>query len=387
MRARENALYGGAGIVNAIRLSMVTNIPAPYRVPVLNRLAASPDIDLTVLYAARTEPDRSWDLPELQHSHQFLRESIHRRRDDKFMHNNPDVMPRLSSIKPDVVMTNGFNPTHLYAFAYAQAFRKKHVAMTDGTIASEAELGWVHGVARRLVISRSAAFVAASRGSGALLMSRGAAESKIFFSPLCANPAVVWRTGEDRSRSFDLLFSGRLVAVKNPLFALDVAAGVATRLGRRVSLAMLGNGPLEDMLRRRAADLRDRVATTFAGHVAQNDLPGWFVSSRLFLFPTSWDPWGVVANEACASGLPTIISPHAGAAGELIVDGHNGYVRALDLSQWVGASAELLASPARYTAFARKAVSRVEFYNVDNAARGIASAARHAMHGSAGAMC
>jgi glycosyltransferase involved in cell wall biosynthesis len=362
-----------------IRVSVLTNIPAPYRVPVFNKLAATPGIDLTVLYAAMIEPDRSWDLPAMDHPHHFLRERLYRNRKGKFIHNNPDAYPLLRRLNPHVVLTNGFNPTHLYGFAYSQIFRRKHIAMTDGTIETESELSVVHGALRRIVFSRSAAFVAASRASRALLMKHGAPESKIFLSPLCANTSVAWRSAGTLPRSFDLLFSGRLVDVKNPLFALDVAARVAEQLGRRVSLAMLGSGPLEGVLKERSSQLQNRVEVALPGHIAQAELPRWFGSARLFLFPTSWDPWGVVANEACMAGLPTIISPHAGAAGELIVDGTNGYVRELDASQWAAACVELFTDHARYAAFSREATRQVEPYSFENAARGMAAATRLAV--------
>jgi glycosyltransferase involved in cell wall biosynthesis len=79
------------------------------------------------------------------------------------------------------------------------------------------------------------------------------------------------------------------------------------------------------------------------------------------------------------AGLPTLISPHAGAAGELIVDGRNGYVRELDPGQWAAACVELLSDPARYATFSREATRQVEPYSFENAARGMAAATRLAV--------
>jgi glycosyltransferase involved in cell wall biosynthesis len=362
-----------------IRMCLVTNIPAPYRVPVLNRVAMEPQIDLHVIYAARKEPDRSWDLPSLTHPHEFLRESVYCNRHGRFVHNNPEVFARLRQVSPDVVVTTGFNPTHLFGFAYSQLYRRRHVAMTDGTMSSEAHLGWMHQAARRVVFARSSAFIAASQASRALLIRRGAAREQIFLSPLCANASLRWRSAATPPARFDMLFSGRLVAIKNPLFALEVAAATARELGRRVTLAVLGNGPLEKAAKEAAARLGDQVDCTFAGHVAQADMPGWFGAARLFLFPTTWDPWGVVANEACMAGLPAIVSPHAGASGELIVDGQNGYVRPLDVQQWTSACAQLLTSPALHEQFSQEGLRRVRPYNFETAAQGIAAAAHHAV--------
>jgi glycosyltransferase involved in cell wall biosynthesis len=38
------------------------------------------------------------------------------------------------------------------------------------------------------------------------------------------------------------------------------------------------------------------------------------------------EPWGVVVNEAAASGLPLVLSDRVGAAHDLLVDGENGFV-------------------------------------------------------------
>src|ERR1700678_2705147 len=67
-RPNAKSVVGGV----RIRVAVGTNIPAPYRVPVFNLLAKEGDIDLHVFYAARREPDRAWDLPEMSHQHSFL---------------------------------------------------------------------------------------------------------------------------------------------------------------------------------------------------------------------------------------------------------------------------------------------------------------------------
>ncbi len=361
-----------------IRVAIVTNIPAPYRVPVLNLLATEPGIDLHVYYAAKGEPDRAWDLPKITHAHSFLHERFYTTTRG-FVHNNPDVFGALRTFDPQVVVTTGFSPTYLYAFAFTQLFRRRHVAMTDGTLASEANLSPAHRLLRRIVLNRSDAYVVASDGGRALFRAYGIADEKIHFSPLCANSSVFWHDVAPCSPGLDFLFSGRLVDVKNPSFALQVAEGVARRVGRRMSLGILGSGPLEANLRAQAASISDHVDVRFAGNVSQADVPAWFASARIFLFPTSWDPWGVVANEACQAGVPVIVSPHAGVAGELVREGMNGYVRSLNLPEWIDIASILIADPERYSQLSAGARVAVEPYSCESAARGIADASKAAM--------
>ena len=361
-----------------MRLAIVTNIPAPYRVPVYNRLAAADGIDLHVFYSVELEPDRNWDLPAFAHAHTFLKGRMYTW-SGKFIHDNPEIFDRLKAFAPDVVVTTGYNPTHLYAVGYALWYKRRHVAMTDGTDLSEAGLSPLHRKLRQFVLTRSSAFIAASNGGRRLFHQYGIGDHKIHSSPLCANTAVDWATATPIEPAVDLLFSGRLVEAKNAQFFLEVARRVAQHLGRRVYAAILGNGPQELRLRALAAAMASEVEVRFAGHVSQAEIPRWFLGARLFMFPTSVDVWGIVANEACLAGVPVIISPHAGVAGELVQDGVNGYVLPLDAVKWAEAAARLLDSPALHAAMATQARRLVAPYSFETAAAGIENAARAAL--------
>ncbi len=364
----------------ALRLAIVTNIPAPYRVPVYNRIAALPGVTLRVFYAARSEPDRQWDLPAFAHDHVFLPGRMVDR-GGRYIHHNPQVWRELAQFAPSVVLTTGYNPVHLVAWLYALLHRRKHVVMTDGTDSSEAGLSALHRFVRRVVFAGSQAFVVAAAGGARLLHGYGVDGVRIHRSPLCANTAVDWGVAGDTPRDIDLLFSGRLVPVKNADFALRVAQAVATRLGRRVRLALLGSGPLLAELQAQAPTRAPEVDLDFAGHVSQAEIPRWFGRSKLFLFPTRWDPWGVVANEACLAGVPVLVSPHAGVAGELVRDSINGRVLPLDEAAWTDAAVTLLADATLYARYAAAARLAVAPYSFDNAAAGIVDAARHALTG------
>ena len=365
-----------------LQLVIVTNMPAPYRVPVFDRVAATPGMALHVLYCTAAEADRRWDPPPLLHPHTVLPGRA-LRLGGRFIHLNPGVGAALHHLQPQVVLTTGYNPTHLLAWAWARRHGRPHVAMTDGTLASEAGLSSLHRAVRRWVLARSAAAVVASDGGHQLMLQLGMPAARVHRSVLCTNAGQDWHAGDDVPRDIDLLFAGRLVPVKSPGFALEVAAAVAQRLGRRVRLAVLGDGPLAAALQQQAADLASSVETLMPGHVAQGELPGWYRRARLFLFPTRWDPWGVVANEACASGVPVLISPHAGAAGELVRDGQGGRVLPLDLATWADAAAALLQDEPQRLRMADAARRAAVPFNADAAAAGLVQAARQAQ-GSAG---
>ncbi|MBC8058874.1 MAG: glycosyltransferase family 4 protein [Rhizobiales bacterium] len=362
------------GISTRLRVAMVTNIPAPYRLPMYERLAAAPGIDLHVFFCSGREADRAWDLDPLRVPHTFLKERVLRWR-DRFIHFNPDIWPRLAAFRPEVIVTTGFNPTHLFAYAHARRHGARHVAMTDGTAMSESRLTAMHRVIRRHVYAHTEAFVGASVGSFALYRAYGVAAGRMFKSHLCANNgAFSAATAAQRARDVDLIFCGRFVAGKLPLFAIEVAAATARRLGRQVRLLLVGSGELEPAMRDAAEKRADDVDAQFAGFARQADLPGHYARARVLLFPTVGDTWGVVANEACAAGVPVIVSPQAGVAGDLVRDGENGRVLPLDVSAWADAAAALLGDAPGWLRMSACSVRNVQAYSYDNAARGLAEA-------------
>lgn len=365
-----------------MRIALITNTPPPYRVPIFTRLACMKGIDFQVVFCARREPNRAWDLPPMSFAHHFLRERF-MTVDGRYIHHNPDIVPLLLRLKPDVVITDGFNPTHLYAFMTARWRGWPHVAMTDGTWQSEQTLSLKHRLVRRLVFSFSHAFIAASEGGQKLFRSYGVSPDACFYSWLCIDNQrfhpLPMQPGRLPGAIYDFIFCGRLEPAKDPLFALSVARETAIKMKRKTTLLFVGSGSLETALRT-SADRESRwVDCEFHGFATQAELPDLYRSARLFLFPTHGDVWGVVANEACAAGLPALVTPHAGVAGELVVNGLNGYVRELDVHQWSNCAQRLLSDTELWQHFSQQSLQRVSRYEFDSAAQGILTACNYAL--------
>jgi len=361
------------------KLALVLNEPPPYRIPILNRVAATPDLQLQVIFCCRREPNRFWDLPPMQFDTVYLRERI-TTVNGRYIHNNPEVLLALARFSPDAVIGNGFNPTHLYAMSWCALWRKVYVPMTDGTLQSERGLSKVHVGLRRWAYRRARSVIAASDGGFALYRHYGVPRSACYRSCLCIDNESFRAVAEQvQPAEFDFIFCGRLEPAKRPEFAMEVAARCATLLMRKMRLLIVGSGSAETALRLRAKAHANNLEVMFHGFAKQADLPALYRSAKVFLFPTEADVWGVVANEACAAGLPVIISPHAGAANELVVDRQNGFVRELDLEQWADCAATLLSNDALRAAYGQRSRVMVEPYNFDQSALGIIEAVRAAI--------
>lgn len=361
-----------------LKIAIITNKLASHRVPVYSKIAHAKDVQLNVFACAERDPNRNPDLPRLDAGCTILCDhliTLHGR----YIHNNLDIIAALKQFYPDVVVTDGFDPIHLYAFAYASTMGWAHVVMTDSTDISEQTLGITHRAIRQLVYSKSNAFISASLGGARLFGKYCVPAQRCFISALCVNNAAFSEGSQTEKKEFDFIFCGEMELIKNPAFALEVAVQVAKRLRRKVSILFVGRGSEEANVQRAAALYPGLMEAKFIGVAAQHELPALYQSAKLFLFPALWDPWGMATNEACAAGLPVIVSPSAGAANELVRNDDNGFVCDLDSDLWADQAEYLLTQPWIYKKFSQRSRELVSQYTSENAATGIVDACRFAV--------
>jgi glycogen(starch) synthase len=126
-----------------------------------------------------------------------------------------------------------------------------------------------------------------------------------------------WATEEERI----VFFVGRLVREKGVEVLIDALPEVlATHPEVRAVIA--GGGSWGD-LAARAASRGVGQKVTFAGFVPEEDLPRLYAVSDLAVFPSLYEPFGIVAIEAMAAGVPVVTSDIGGFR-EVVRHGHTG---------------------------------------------------------------
>jgi glycosyltransferase involved in cell wall biosynthesis len=117
-----------------------------------------------------------------------------------------------------------------------------------------------------------------------------------------------------------VLSVGRLVFDKG----LDVLIRAVTAAGdSRLRLVFAGSGPDEAALIELARELD--VWLLIRGDLPEAALADEYVKADTFALLSVHETWGVVVNEAAASGLPLVLSERVGAARDLLRDGENGF--------------------------------------------------------------
>jgi glycosyltransferase involved in cell wall biosynthesis len=120
------------------------------------------------------------------------------------------------------------------------------------------------------------------------------------------------------------LASARFVGKKNLEGLVSEFATYKMRAGQDAwGLVILGDGPLRGAIEAAVRRHGLGAAVTLPGFVQYNDLPTYYGLAKAFILPSLVEQWGLVVNEAMASGLPTIVSNVSGVS-ELVEDGRNG---------------------------------------------------------------
>ncbi len=359
-----------------MKVALITSIPAPYRLPIYGRVNEKYGSDFLVIFCAKRESNRLWNLDAFKFNHIFLKENVTAKKGNiNFIHNNLDVWSKLKIFNPDIVITTGFNPTHLYSYIYAKFYGKKHIPMTDGWVESEKGLSLVHKLLRKLVFKTSNSFIGASKNSLKLYRSYGLENRKLFQSHLCIDNARFNNNKKFSDRQYDLMFSGQFIERKIPLFFADVAIQVSKSI-KDLKVLILGDGTLKDELLIKLS--HNNINYHYGGFISQESLPKYYAMAKLFLFTTRIDPWGVVVNEAMASGTPVLTTPYAGVINDLLIDGANGFILKIDKDIWANKATAILKNTQLWEKLSSYAKESVKKFNFDIAVKGIIDACKYA---------
>jgi UDP-glucose:(heptosyl)LPS alpha-1,3-glucosyltransferase len=171
----------------------------------------------------------------------------------------------------------------------------------------------------------------------------------------------------DRLRSEVGLAPGECMALYVGNLQKGAAAAIrATARVQRVRLVLVsGSNQDADRAVARAEGVTDRVVFRRSSkHVER-----YFAAADVFVFPTLYEPYGMVISEAMASGLPVITSQAAGAA-ELIEHGQSGWLTAdpWDPDQIAEGLRALATDPGLRQQMGAAARSKIEGYTWDRVA-------------------
>ena len=157
-----------------------------------------------------------------------------------------------------------------------------------------------------------------------------------------------------------VLAVGRLAAQKE--FAVLLDAAVRWRdLRPEPSLVIVGEGPLEEELKDRAASLG--LAATFTGQ--RSDVPALLAAADVFVLPSAWEGQALILQEALHAGAP-IVATRVGGNPDLLGEDAALLVPPGDPQSLADAVRSVLTDPALADRLRRAALDRARALPTEN---------------------
>jgi glycosyltransferase involved in cell wall biosynthesis len=385
--------HDGAGRSRKImnrKLVILTEIIAPYRIPVFNALSRHPGVDLHAIFLAQTDKTlRQWHIytNEIRFSYEVL-PSWRLRVGNRSLLLNRGLRGALSAARPDTILCGGYNyPASWTALRWARRRGAGFVLWTESNEwdqrSGHAGVEWL----KRYFVRSCSAFVVPGKSSWNYIRTLGAGENVIFTAPNAVdNSFFATQSSLARAHGSDIrerlkvplkfvLFVGRLVPEKGVFDLLESYAKLEGTVRSEVGLVFAGDGVSRDELARRAERISPGTVS-FTGFAHREDLARLYSLAEVLVLPTHSDPWGLVVNEAMACGLPVIVSNVAGCCADLVEDGWNGYLVPPRDSEKLSVSINsLLRQPEMKRQMGARGVQRIRQYSPDACANGLAAAA------------
>lgn len=119
-----------------------------------------------------------------------------------------------------------------------------------------------------------------------------------------------------------VFFIGRLVPEKGVQTLLQAVPKITSSVPKTKFL-IAGKGPYEAHLKNEAVSLKIENNVTFLGYVDDTERNALYKYADVVVFPSLYEPFGIVALEGMAAGSPTVVAD-TGGFGEIIKHGING---------------------------------------------------------------
>lgn len=205
-------------------------------------------------------------------------------------------------------------------------------------------------------------FAGGNYGHKELFRHYGMAESRIFLMPMMVDNSLYRRkrAKDSQSTPFKFGYVGRLVPIKQVDKLIEAIRKLKFE-GVAVALVVVGDGECRKELERQAQGL----PIAFRGALFEQEKIDALHDLDALVLYSSFEPWGLVVNEALASGIPVVVSDKVGARRDL-VEGElaTGLVAKWnDVDDLTDKMRQLAADESLYARLCANAIRRMEDWN------------------------
>lgn len=372
-----------------MRVVLLNNLPAPYFLPLFRQLSVASGWELVICFSTRWKSDLGWaegsirnDLPP---GAIFLdqQDGAGRRGWERSLARALKLLCLLWREPPDYLICYGYSLLpQLTLLLWAIITRTPFAVIGDANVHCDKAQGVRRRVKRfwlRLLTHRAAAVLTIGTANRQFWERYGAQAERMFPVPFTVD-----------NEAFAAGASGRLVAAERERARLGLADRVVfISVGRLVerknvelliraiqqlepaepaALVIAGDGEERPRLEALAAgDPRIR----FLGAVKPPDLPLCYRLGDVLILAAHDEPWGLVTNEAMASGLAVIGHRYCGSTIDLVGNDNGVILESFEVEELVDAMRRLISDRVGLEQMKRSSREKIGQWSVEAAVDGL----------------
>jgi glycosyltransferase involved in cell wall biosynthesis len=379
-----------------MRVGITFDNLGPYHVARIR--GAADHVDVVAVEVAARSTDYSWDRPELPGGLErvVLTERPEDRRDSGRL--AALIERKVAPLGLDAIAVPGWSSlASLRLTHWATRRRIPVIGMSDSNAWNQRRKPAAEAI-KRGIVAHYAAGMGMSTSHADYLVALGMPRDAVFFGYDAVDndyfdstaravraapflPARVAAILPEAARGAYFLVPNRFIEVKNLPRLLRAYA--AFRAGRRDDpadwpMVLVGDGDERPAIEALRAELGLERHLHMPGFAQYGELPDYYGTAGALVQASLSDTWGLVMNEAMASGLPVAVSERCGCAEVLVRDGVNGVVFDPFSQEAITAALQRIAA-ADLAAMGEESRAIIADWGPDRFGSGIAEAARLAV--------
>ncbi len=354
----------------------ISNVPSPYNVSYLNELGKLMPVTAVFERDTSSERDKSWQEHSVTSFELIILKGIKTGVDSAF---SLGVISHIRRMRNrTIIIANPAMPTGIAAILYCKLKRIPYVLQSEGGIAKDGK-GFKERI-KYFLMHGAEYYLSGMSLKNEYFLTYGAKPQNVYQYPftslyssdisqsvLTPNEKKEARNALGINADCMVVYVGQFIYRK----AVDVLLKACKDLDERVYVLIIGGTPTDEY--NRIISELDLKNIHFSQYMDKQTLLKYYAASDVFVLPTREDTWGLVVNEAMATGLPVITTTSCVAGNELIADGINGYlVQADDVLALSDRINSLVSDPDLRYQMGQNNLSKIKDYTFENMAKTIA---------------
>ena len=331
------------------KLLIYASHPIQYHAPIFRQLSKEKKINTLVMfgdeiglkgvYSDGFNTTIKWDIPLTKgYSHFFLKSLAKKKITGFFSRINFGVFSVLNQRKYDFILVHGYQTLTCWLILLSAKINGVKLILRGEALIKEDKnliLKFLKFVVIGFYLKNSDAILYSCSGNYRYWKSFLLSEKKLFFVPCAVDNDfflkkksfykskinVVKRELNINKEDFVIIFPSRFTNRKRPL---DLIQAVALSSRKNIVILFVGDGPnrkkMEDL------SLQKGVRSVFTGFVNQQQISKYYSIADMIAIISEYDASPKSLNEALNFNLAAIVSNMVGTAGDLVVEGQNGFI-------------------------------------------------------------